>query len=268
MRSRASSVASLLGALSICALGCVCAHAQGFAALVSPPRFELATKPGKTLRSVIEISNRSTAPGKYIVHTADWDLSADYSVNFHDDLQPGSCRPWVAIERSQVVVPGAGTLRYRFEVTVPPDATPGECRFAVMIEGGEPSIAHSRGLDVPVTGRIGVIVYVVVGEASADLEVLGPKIGILNGKEVPTLRVHNGGNAHGRVGGFLSGTDAKGVAYDFTPSDFPILPHEERAVFLTPSTPKDDHPTLTFPVTVKGTLEWGDHRTEIHQLFE
>jgi hypothetical protein len=195
-------------------------------------------------------------------------LSADYGVNFHDDLQPGSCRPWVSIERPQIVVPGAGTLRYRFEVAVPADAPPGECRFAVMIEGAEPSIARSKGLDVPVTGRIGVIVYVLVGDASADLEVLGPKVEMLNGKKVPTLRVHNGGEAHGRMGGFLTGTDADGVSYDFTPSDFPILPHEEREVFLTPSTPKDDHPTLAFPVTVKGTLEWGDHKIDIHQLFE
>ncbi len=156
------------------------------------------------------------------------------------------------------MVPGGGTLRYRFEVTVPADAPAGECRFAVMIEGAEPSIARSKGLDVPVTGRIGVIVYVTIGDGAPDLEVLGPRIATLNGQQVPTLRVHNAGSAHGRMSGFLTGTDAKGIAYDFTPSDFPILPHEEREVFLTPSTPKDDHPTLTFPVTVKGTLEWGD----------
>jgi hypothetical protein len=244
------------------------AHAQGFAALVSPPRFELSAKPGKTVRSVIEISNRSTAPGKYVVHTADWDLSADFSVTFHDDLQPGSCRPWVAIERPDIVVPGAGTMRYRFEVNVPADAPPGECRFAVMIEGTEPSIARSQGLNVPVTGRIGVIVYLVVGDGTANLEILGPDVATLNGRRVPTLRVHNGGTAHGRMGGFLTGTDAKGISYDFTPSDFPILPHEERQVFLTPSTAADDHPTLSFPVTVKGTLEWGDHRADINQRFE
>ena len=34
---------------------------------------------------------------------------------------------------------------------MPADAPPGECRFAVMIEGAEPSI-HSKGLDMPVTG--------------------------------------------------------------------------------------------------------------------
>ena len=151
-------------------------QAQGFAALVSPPRFELAAKPGKTLRSVIEVSNRSTAPARYLIHTADWTLSPDFSVNFHDDLQPGSCRPWVAIERPEVVVPGGGTLRYRFEVTVPADAPAGECRFAVMIEGAEPSIARSKGLDLPVTGRIGVIVYVAIGDGAPDLELLGPKI--------------------------------------------------------------------------------------------
>jgi hypothetical protein len=243
-------------------------RSQGFAALISPPRFEVSAKPGKTLRNVIEVSNRSTATAKYLIHTADWTLSQDFSVSFHDDLQPGSCRPWVALERPIVEVPGGGTLRYRFEVTVPVDAPAGECRFAVMIEGAEPSIAASKGLDLPITGRIGVIVYLAIGNGAPDLEVLGPKVTTLNGRQVPTLRIHNGGTAHGRMAGFLTGTDAKGISYDFTPADFPILPHEEREVFLTPSTNKDDHPTLTFPVTVKGTLEWGDHKTEINQRFD
>ncbi len=145
------------------------AQAQGFAALVSPPRFELAAAPGKTLRSVIEVSNRSTTPARYLLHTADWSFAEDFSVNFQDELQADSCRPWVAIERPEVVVPGGGTLRYRFEVTVPADAPPGECRFAVMIEGAEPSIARSEGLDMPVTGRIGVIVYLTVGDGAPDL---------------------------------------------------------------------------------------------------
>ena len=244
------------------------AHAQGFAAQVSPPRFELAARPGKTVRNVIEVSNRSTTPGRYLIHTADWTLSPDFTVNFHDELQPGSCRPWVAIERPEVVVPGGGTLRYRFEVNVPADAPPGECRFAVMIEGAEPSIARSNGVDMPVTGRIGVIVYLTVGNGAPSLEVLGPKIATLNGQQVPTLRVHNSGTAHGRMTGFLTGRDAKGISYDFTPSDFPILPHEEREVFLTPSTATDDHPTLTFPVTVKGTLEWGTQKTELNERFD
>ena len=263
MRGRAFFVLAVVGLVHAAA-----AHAQGFAAMVSPPRFELAARPGKTLRSVIEVSNRSTAPARYLMHTADWNFSPDFSVNFHDELQPDSCRPWVAIERPEVMVPGAGTLRYRFEVSVPADAPAGECRFAVMIEGAEPSIARSRGLDMPVAGRIGVIVYLTVGDGAPELEVLGPKVATLNGRQIPVLRVHNSGTAHGRMSGFLTGKDAKGISYDFTPSDFPILPHEEREVFLTPSTATDDHPTLTFPVTVKGTLEWGNQKTELNQRFD
>lgn len=263
MRPTVLLLLSLVGAL---AAGQT--HAQGFAAMVSPPRFELDAKPGKTLRGVFELSNRSTAPAKFRLHTADWRLSPDFTVTFEDALQPGSCRPWVAIERPDVVVPGAGTLRYRFEVAVPADAPTGECRFAIMIEGEEPSIARSKGLDVPVSGRIGLIVYVTVGDGAPVLEVFGPKIATLNGQRIPTLRIHNAGNAHGRMTGFLTGTDANGVSYDFTPSDFPVLPEEEREVFLTPSTPTSDHPTLAFPVRVKGTLEWGDHKTELDQIFE
>jgi hypothetical protein len=268
MRGRISFLLSIAGITASFGIGSESVHAQGFAALVSPPRFELATQPGKVLRSVVEVSNRSTAPARYLIHTADWTFSPDFSVNFHDDLQPGSCRPWVAIERPEAVVPGGGTLRYRFEVNVPADAPAGECRFAVMIEGAEPSIARSNGLDMPVTGRIGVIVYLTIGDGAPDLEVFGPKIAMLNGQQIPALRVHNSGTAHGRMSGFLTGTDAKGISYDFTPSDFPILPHEEREVFLTPSTATDDHPTLAFPVTVKGTLEWGKKRTELNQRFE
>jgi hypothetical protein len=263
MRGRVFFVLAVLGVVH--AAG---AHAQGFAAMVSPPRFELAARPGKTLRSVIEVSNRSTTPAHYLVHTADWNFAPDFTVSFHDELQPDSCRPWVAIERPEVVVPGAGTLRYRFEVSVPADAPAGECRFAVMIEGAEPSIARSKGLDMPVSGRIGVIVYLTVGDGAPELEVLGPKVATLNGQQIPVLRIHNSGTAHCRMSGFLTGKDAKGVSYDFTPSDFPILPHEEREVFLTPSTATDDHPTLTFPVTVKGTLEWGTQKTELNQRFD
>jgi len=89
-----------------------------------------------------------------------------------------------------------------------------------------------------------------------------------NGRLLPTLRVRNAGTAHGRMSGFLSGTDAKGVRYDFNPSDFPILPGGETDVYLTPSTATNDQPELTFPVTVQGTLEWGKQKTELNQQFE
>jgi hypothetical protein len=259
----ALAAAALLGASSA-----VAAAGGGFAAVVSPPRFEVTSRAGTTVRKVFELTNRSAAPAKFRVRTADFTLSADYSVVFQDELQPGSCRPWVALERPQADLPGGGTIRYRFEVQVPPDAPPGECRFGILIEGDEPALAQAGPLALPIAGRIGIIVYVVVGDAKPRIEVFAPDVVTLNGQKVPALRVHNVGNAHTRMGGFLSGTDAKGIKYDFNPSTLPILPGEVREVLLMPSTPGNEHPTLAFPVQVRGRLEWSDQNSELNERFE
>lgn len=243
-------------------------RADGFAALVSPPRFEVASKPGDKLRQVIELTNRSNTPGKYRMHTADFVLGADYGVNFHDELLPDSCRPWVAIERPSVTLPAGGTIHYRFEVQVPPDAPPTECRFAIMIEADEPSMTKAGAVQLPIVGRIAVIVYVTVGGAAPQIEVFGPEVVTLNGQRVPALKVHNTGNAHTRMSGFLTGKDASGKKYDFTPSDLPILPGETRDVALTPSSSDNQNPTLSFPVSVQGTMEWGNQSTQLDEHFK
>jgi len=244
------------------------AVAAGFAAVVAPPRFELVTRPGDTVREVLTVTNCAATAGKYRVHTADFRLGEDYGVIFQDALAPGSCRPWVSLERAEVPLPPGGTIRYRFEVKVPPDAPQGECRFGILIEGEEPALAQAGAVQLPIAGRIGVIVYLKVGAARAAIDVFGPSIVTLNGQVLPTLRVHNRGDAHTRMGGFLTGTDAKGIKYDFVPSTLPILPGEERPVYLSPSRAGNDHPTLTFPVTVQGKLEWDDQSTELNERFE
>jgi hypothetical protein len=242
--------------------------AQGFAALVSPPRFEISATPGETVRQVFQLSNRATTVADYWIRTADWTLDSDFGVTFMDALQPGSCRPWVSLERPEAVLKGGSTLRYRYEVAVPSDAPAGECRFAVLIESKDAAIATSGSIRLPIAGRIGVIVYVNIGNAAPDLEILRPTVQPLNGRLTPVLRVHNGGTAHSRMAGFLKGRDANGTRYDFNPSDFPILPGEVADVYLIPSTASDDHPTLAFPVKVTGTLEWGTRKTDLDETFE
>ena len=255
-------------ALLLTALFAADAFADGFAALVSPPRFEVNAKTGATVRQTFELTNRSGSPAKFRIHTADFTLGADYGVAFHEELLPDSCRPWVAIERGLVALPAGSTIRYRFEVQIPKDAPDGECRFGILVEGDEPSLAKAGQVQLPVVGRIGIIVYVTVGDAAPKIEVFGPEVVNLNGQQVPALRVHNAGNAHTRMSGFLSGADAQGKKYDFTPSDLPILPDEVREVFLTPSTSSNPSPTLAFPVTVQGTLEWGNQSTELNERFK
>jgi hypothetical protein len=244
------------------------ARAQGFAALVSPPRFELRAGPGERQRQVLEITNGGQAPARYRFRTADWALGMDGQIIIHEDLQPGSCRPWVAIERTTVEIPGNGRLRYRFEVTPPPDAQTGECRFAVLIEGDEPAVASGEGFSLPVKGRIAVVVYVGVGGAAPRLEVVRSGWTTVNGQRAPAIFVKNSGNAHGRLGGFLNGTDGAGRRLDFAPSSLPILPGETRAIALSATNDRDEQVEPKAPVTIRGTLEWEGGRLPFEQRID
>ena len=77
------------------------AHADDFALSVSPPRFEISAQPGQTVRAVAAMSNASGLAAQLTFTTAEWELNPDGGVTLGDALKPGSCRPWVAIERRQ-----------------------------------------------------------------------------------------------------------------------------------------------------------------------
>ncbi|MBL8529808.1 MAG: hypothetical protein JNL68_19170, partial [Burkholderiales bacterium] len=61
--------ACLFVAVCMAAASSTAARAQGFAAVVSPPRFELAAKPGEMIRQVVEITNAGVQPATYRLRT-------------------------------------------------------------------------------------------------------------------------------------------------------------------------------------------------------
>ena len=250
------------------AIGCIApARADDFAAIASPPRFELAAKPGTVLREVLEIGNAASGAAKYALKTADWAFDASGGVVFTETLQPGSCRPWVAIERREILVPVRNPYRFRFEVAPPADTPRGECRFALLISGDE-QVVKTPNASFPVSGQLAVIVYVTIGDAQPLLEVVGSAVEKIDGEPTPVIRINNRGDAHGRLAGFLSGADASGKKFEFTPSTLPILPGETRAISLIVNHEGDRPiPRLAYPITIRGKLEWGDQITPFEQRF-
>jgi hypothetical protein len=243
-------------------------QAQGFSALVSPPRVETTVKPGQTTRQVLEITQVGPAAGRFKVYTSDWSLNATGGVDFSEEVKSGSCRPWVALERRELTVPGNGKGRFRFEVTPPADAPLVECRFAIMFEGLDSATVNSGGVSFPVSGRIGVIVYASMAGTKVELKVIGQRVGA-DAAKLPTLEVVNSGSAHGRVGGLLSGTDAKGTKLEFTPISLPILPGETRNISLNANVEGGGPVSqINYPVTVKGALEWGAERVPFEHTFK
>ncbi len=234
--------------------------AFAFAGYVVPARYEIKGVPGQTSRQVLEIGNDAAVPDEYIVKTADWKLTTVGGVEFESDqLRPDSCRPWVKIERHTIKLAARGKRKFRFEVHVPADARPQECRFALMIERASdvlPTVT-AGSVQLPLSGRIGVIVYVSIGDVAPKLNVLGLRLGRINGALTPLAEVENTGNAHGRIEGVLEGSDASGRKLEFTVSNFPILPGEKRTIAIwAADNAEGKRPELMPPLKLKGDLEW------------
>jgi fimbrial chaperone protein len=271
--SRASALPThfklLLSALLLLAgLQSSLASAQ-FAAYVIPARFELTSRPGNIVKEVLEIGNDDIRGADYSVKTADWILKDDAGVDFNTEaLAPDSCRPWVRLERLNVRVPGKGKRRYRFEVHVPADAKPGLCRFAVMLEATDASVPAQIGnIQLPILGRIGVIVYLRIGDAKPALNLEGIETRMVNGRVTPVALFRNTGNAHARPEGILSGIDAKGSSLDFSVSPLPVLPGELRAIPLWVQGEAAKVGTLNFPLKLSGVLEWEGGKAKVESTL-
>lgn len=208
------------------------AVANEFALSVSPPRFELSSQPGQTVRAVAELTNASGVATQLNFATAEWDLTPDGGVKLSEALKPNSCRPWVAIERKQATLQAKAQLRYRFEVAPPAGTAPTECRFALVVSGAASRVSPNENVSFPISGQIALIVYVTVGEVKPQLRIVEADVANINGVMTPVLMVENRGTAHGRLSAFLSGTDAAGKKREFSPSTLPVLPGETRRIAL------------------------------------
>lgn len=243
--------------------------AEGFAVLVAPPRFELQANAGDLVRDHVEITNPGDLPVTFLMRTADWDMTAEGSATFYPpELQPGSCRPWVRIERHKIHLPAQGKKRYRFQIQVPEDTPPGECRVALLVEAPpEDAVqAQASSLNLPIRGRIAIVIYLAVGGAQPDLEIRDMVLELHNEKPRPVVIVENTGNAHGRTAGYVEAIDATGKRFDFVITPLPILAGQTRRIPLYQPTIDDREPEdFSAPLEISGTLEWGSGKTKIEQ---
>jgi hypothetical protein len=249
------------------------AFGAGFAAGISPSKFELSASPGEVVRDTLTIMNPAREPADYLLRTADWQLNDESGIEFIEDtLATGSCRPWVKLERRTIQVRAGEQRTYRFEVHVPEDAQPGLCRFAILIEPAEPALAELRdtGVSFPVVGRFAVITYVTIGDAQAEIEYLGLGSTLIKEQALPTLKLRNIGNTYDRAFGQVTATDSANQRVTLIPSDFPLLPGRTESIVLSPET-RAERPSdvrFSYPLTLDGRIEVGDQTIRIEATFD
>ncbi len=243
-------------------------RADGFSAAATPSRFELEAKAGQVLSRSIELQHVGAKDSEYALRSADWTLGEERGLEFFSELQPGSCRPWLRLERKTVKMRPNEKRKIRFEVHVPEGATRGECRFALMVEGNDSkqvSLTKDAQVQLPLSGRLGIIVYVGIGGAQPRLELESVAAVDDQGRRVPAVVVHNTGDAHGRLDGALQGVDASGKSLLFPVSTLPVMPGQRRALPLTPmeSMTSQTRSELAWPVKLNGRLDWAGGGIEV-----
>ena len=266
---------ALIAAATLAGLATLATPAQAaFEVAVSPSRFELDGKSAQRIGQALELQNMGGAPTQLSVRTLDWRYSEAGELTLHDELLPGSCRPWVTLERKQVNVPARGKVRFRFQVDVPADAPRSECRFMLAIEGVEPAqqALIERGgasLSLPVNGRIAVAVYIGVNGAQPKFEVLSVGSQTLGGTQQATVTVRNSGDAHGRLDGSLDAKDAAGQRFELVPEGTPVLPGQTRVLPLSPrQVDAKTPPKPQWPIQASGALDWDKGAFKINTEFK
>jgi hypothetical protein len=267
-----------LPARTLCAAAlagaCLPALAVSFEVAVSPSRFEVSGKSGARIGQSLNIFNVGTSVSDVSVRTLDWTYSEDGNIGYHDELLPGSCRPWVTLERKAIRVAPQVKSGFRFQIDIPADAPRGECRFMLAVEGVEPAYRAQLGsggasLSLPVSGRIAVAVYVMVNGAEPRLEVRQLGVKEINGRRTPVITVGNQGDAHGRLEGGLDAVDAKGQKFDLLPEGTPILPGQTRTLALLPRAESGQPPPEpTLPIKASGQLDWDLGSFKVNASFE
>ncbi|WP_295371352.1 hypothetical protein [uncultured Pseudacidovorax sp.] len=236
----------------------------------APSRYELASKPGDRVGQVLDLQNMGNATTELTLRTLDWTYTAEGQIGYHDELLPGSCRPWVTLERRSLKLGPMEKRRFRFQIDVPPDAPRQECRFMIAIEGVEPAyqaLVREQGLNLrlPVSGRIAVAVYVAVGGAAPRLVLESAGMREQQGRRQPVVVVRNDGDAHGRLSGSLDARGADGRQQEWLAEGTPVMPGQTRQLLLSPRPEEGIVPKpLPLPVRTTGLLDWeeGSFRVE------
>lgn len=269
---RTSSLSSILVRII-----CVCSLLQsvwvsaseGFTGGVSPSRFELNSDAGKVVRRSLDIYNLGAVPTKYRVRTVDWTYSEKGQIGFSDELLENSCRPWVRLEKHEIlVVPSAKKPRdFRFEIQVPENAEKSECRFALMIEGIDNDLVTQLGakqnISLPINGRIAVIVYLGVNGAKPDIAINRLVIEDQATASLPAIEVINKGDAHGRLESELTAKTADGKKIELVVASSPILAGQTRSLVLAPVGNSNG---ISYPLAIKGKIYSDNHTYSIDSV--
>lgn len=166
---------------------------------VSPVRFELDLKPGKTTTETFRVQNTGSKEFSYTVSVAPYNvISDDYEADFSSETQYNDIVKWVTFSQTSGTLEPRGEDEITVTVRVPSNAPEGGQYAAIMASMDASDTAGGTG--VAIVRQVGILLY------SANVEGRTVKTASVEENKIPsfifnppitvTSLVKNTGNVH------------------------------------------------------------------------
>lgn len=174
--------------------------------------FELTLEPGTTRELTVELGNYGTSPAR--AHTYAADIYSLVNGGMGIGLAGAASGPttWLSYPPETLTLEGRKAILRTFNVTVPPDAQPGEYLTSIVIEGSPELIGGGGGTQVKQVLRQAIAVSIdIPGPRRSELTVGAISEKAIGGQSVVSIELRNTGNVRVRPGGLFVLRDASGA---------------------------------------------------------
>ena len=123
--------------------------------------FTFDVAPGQTVSDRVEIVNSGNAPKPFFVYASDaytTEIGGGFALHLRTD-PPRDAAAWATLPVTQYTVPALSAAVVPFQITAPPDATPGDHTAAIVAEEVVPPATLDHGAGVVPVHRVAARLY-------------------------------------------------------------------------------------------------------------
>jgi len=266
---RSSLVILIISLVTAFSLGLPSGGSAAFELGISPVRWEASGNPGDTLRIAVALASGARTVQAVQVRVGDWTLTEDGAPLFAQAGElPNSAAAWLRLQPEEMSIRPRQRKIVRVSLKIP-EGTPQGSYVAALFFSQPQEEAEGReaAASMFIRGQLAFLIYVTVGDAKPDGEILECAWRELaSGKSLsPAVKIRNRGDAHLRVNGVASARAPSGKTFEAALPGVPILPGQTRWVYVGFPEPG---PSAGEPLDLTLRLDLGRGEEEVKTRIE
>lgn len=200
---------------------------------ITPIRVEHDSRPGESFTDIIYVRNNAEGPIRIRVYVENWFLREDGTPEFiGNKLADFSCKEWIQVNPQDFRLNANEMKMIRYTVSIPENTPMAGYHAAVSFENVPINRTDRTSSQMMFTGKIAAAIYVKVGDAAPDVEILDMKFHKEKEQSGIQLMVKNISQTHFRTKGRIILRDDQGEdQHEIEIPNVVTLPLMQRVIF-------------------------------------